>query len=115
MRRSSAPRSWFGWCDKPAYKLDPGVLGAPQTVAAGHPWPRSTLSRVLLYRTPRRRCHPGGRDGTVASTVLRSRRSQRDGGGLPAPCTRWQGPDRSSYLSDDHGGPSALVGVVGGK
>jgi hypothetical protein len=25
--------------------------------------------------------------------VLRSRCSQRDGGGLPAPCVRWQGDD----------------------
>src|SRR5512140_2270279 len=47
--------------------------------------------------------------------MLRSRRSQRDGGGLPAPCIRWPGHDRSSHLSDDHGGPSTFVGVVGGK
>src|SRR5258708_28710462 len=47
--------------------------------------------------------------------MLRPRRSQRDGGGVPAPCIGWQGHDRSSYLPDDHGGPSALVGVVGGQ
>src|SRR5512132_1819655 len=47
--------------------------------------------------------------------MLRSRRSQRDGGGLPAPCIRWPGHDRSSHLPDDHGGPSTFVGVVGGK
>ena len=41
--------------------------------------------------------------------------SQRDGGGLPAPCIRWPGHDRSSHLPDDHGGPSTFVGVVGGK
>src|SRR5206468_5427474 len=39
----------------------------------------------------------------------------RDGGGLPAPCIRWPGHDRSSHLPDDHGGPSTFVGVVGGK
>jgi len=77
--------------------------------------PRSTLLRVLMYGTPRRRRNRGGRDGTAVSTLLRSRRSQRDGGGLPAPCSRWQGHDRSSYLPDDHGGPSALVGVAGSK
>ena len=37
----------------------------------------------LFTGTPRRRRNAGGGDGTVASTMLRSRRSQRDGGGLP--------------------------------
>src|SRR5258708_20750482 len=47
--------------------------------------------------------------------MLRPRRSQRDGGGVPAPCIERQGHDRSSYLPDDHGGASALVGGVGDK
>jgi hypothetical protein len=41
--------------------------------------------------------------------------TQRDGGCLPTPCIRWQDHHRSSNVPDDHGGPSALVRVAGGK
>src|SRR5215469_2306260 len=40
---------------------------------------------------------------------------QKESGGLPAPCLRWQSHDRSADLPDDHGGPSTLVEVAGGK
>ena len=55
--------------------------------------PGARFLEFLFTGTPRRRRNPGGGDGTVASTMLRSRRSQRDGGCLPTPCIRWQGHD----------------------
>src|SRR5215468_9230967 len=78
-------------------------------------WLGTTLLRILVYGAPRRRRNGGGEDGVDASAMLRSRRSQGDGGGLPAPCLRWPGHNRSADLPDDHGGPSTLVEVAGGK
>jgi hypothetical protein len=39
------------------------------------------------------------RNGVDASGMLRSRRSQGDGAGLPAPCLRWQSHDPASLLA----------------
>src|SRR6202049_1748244 len=112
---SSASRSVIPWCDQsPSISWTRGSWSTSDC-RHGPSRPRSTLARFLIYGAPRRRRNPGGGDGTVASTVLRSRRSQRDGGGVPTLGIRRQGHDRSSYLPDDHGGSSALVGMVGDK
>src|SRR5215813_6174411 len=112
---SSTPRSVF-----PLVRLGPSyswTRGSGSTSGCCHEpsWLGSTLLRILVYGAPRRRRNGGAEDGVDASAMLRSRRSQGDGGGLPAPCLRWPGHNRSADLPDDHGGPSALVEVAGGK
>src|ERR1700680_5330399 len=80
---SSASRSVIPWCDQsPSISWTRGSWSTSDC-RHGPSRPRSTLARFLIYGAPRRRRNPGGGDGTVASTVLRSRRSQRDGGGVP--------------------------------
>ena len=48
--------------------VGPGAPGAPQTVAKGHAWPRSTISRVL-FLGPHADDAPGGSNGSLVSTV----------------------------------------------
>src|SRR5580693_1036551 len=73
--------------NKPASKLDPGFLEHLRLSPRAVTGPGARVLEFLFTGAPRRRRNPGGRHGTVASTLLRSRRSQRDGGGLPAPCS----------------------------
>src|ERR1700692_4928081 len=73
--------------NKPAYQLDPGFLEHLRLSPRAFIGPGARLLEFLFTGAPRRRRNPGGEHGTVASTMLRSRRSQRDGGGLPAPCS----------------------------
>src|SRR5215469_17172788 len=51
----SAPRSVVHWCNQARIQVGPGVPRAPQTVATGRHWPRSTLPRILFHGAPRRR------------------------------------------------------------
>src|SRR5215472_8906568 len=45
----------FHWCNQARIQVGPGVPRAPQTVATGRKWPRSTLPRILIHGAPRRR------------------------------------------------------------
>src|SRR5712671_6207005 len=76
---------WLG-ANKPAYKLDPGFLEHPRLSPRAVIGPGARFLDFLFTGAPRRRRNPGGGDGAVASTMLRYRRSQGDGGGLPTPC-----------------------------
>src|SRR6516165_4655333 len=62
---------WLG-ANKPAYNLDPGFLEhlglSPRAVIG----PGARFLDFLFTGTPHRRRSPGGRDGAVASTMLRS-------------------------------------------
>jgi hypothetical protein len=108
---SSAPRSVFPWCSQARSLVGPGVPGAPQPVATGRHWPRSTMLRILL-REPHAGGVSGGSNGSLVSPVLWSRRSQGDSSGQPAPCDRWQGREGGSHRLDDNGKPHELVAVA---
>jgi len=62
---------WLG-ANKPAYKLDPGFLEHPRLSPRAVIGPGARFLDFLFTGTPRRRRSPGGRDGAVASTMLRS-------------------------------------------
>jgi hypothetical protein len=62
---------WLG-ANKPAYKLDPGFLEHPRLSPRAVIGPGARFLDFLFTGAPRRRRSPGGRDGAVASTMLRS-------------------------------------------
>src|ERR1019366_4567022 len=113
-RRRHRGRYFLG-AIKPEVKLDPGFLEHLRLSSRAVIGPGARFLEFLFTGTPRRRRNPGGGDGTVASTMLRSRRSQRDGGCLPTPCIRWQGHDRSSYVPDDQNLPARRLCIDEGR
>ena len=62
---------WLG-ANKPAYKLDPGFLEHPRLSPRAVIGPGARFLDFLFTGAPRRRRNPGGGDGAVASTMLRS-------------------------------------------
>src|ERR1700719_2026266 len=62
---------WLG-AHKPAYKLDPGFLEHPRLSPRAVIGSGARFLDFLFTGIPRRRRNPGGGDGTVASTMLRS-------------------------------------------
>ena len=62
---------WLG-ANKPAYKLDPGFLEHPRLSPRAVIGPGARFLDFLFTGTPRRRRSPGGGDGAIASTMLRS-------------------------------------------
>ena len=58
--------------NKPAYKLDPGFLEHPRLSPRADIGPGARFLDFLFAGAPRRRRSPGGGDGAVASTMLRS-------------------------------------------
>src|SRR5215468_7259881 len=112
LSRVVGTRSGIPWCTQARVLVGPGVPGAPQPVATGRHWPRSTIPRVLLLG-PHAGDVSGGGYGSLVPPVLRSRRSQGDGGCLPAPCDRRQGREGGSYVLDDNGRPDGVVRLAG--
>src|ERR1700686_4247987 len=74
---------WLG-AHKPAYKLDPGFLEHPRLSPRAVIGSGARFLDFLFTGIPRRRRNPGGGDGTVASTMLRSRCSHRPAAANPA-------------------------------
>src|ERR1700731_1811827 len=62
---------WLG-ANKPAYKLDPGFLEHPRLSPRAVIGPGARFLDFLFTGAPRRRRNPGGGDGAIASTMLRS-------------------------------------------
>src|SRR3984893_5650273 len=58
--------------NKPAYKLDPGFLEHPRLSPRAVIGPGARFLDFLFTGAPRRRRNPGGGDGAIASTMLRS-------------------------------------------
>src|SRR5215470_6273674 len=55
LSRVVGTRSGIPWCTQARSVVGPGDPGAPQPVATGHHWPRSTIFRVLVVGSPSRR------------------------------------------------------------
>jgi len=85
---SSAQRSVCPWCRQARFVVGPGDPGAPQPVATGRHWPRSTILRVLFFWGPHAVTrHRTTREGVPAAVHL-----------LTARCTARSGSASDSAL-----------------